>query len=333
MYSDMLCAGGFKSLKAKWISVYENEKKAQESAPAVRPQSAADTAGTKSTAAEPLGAKPQLSAPHSVTKEWRKQNSSEAVKAPDKEDIGSSSKHHSRHTEYVLEGEGKADSKQQLDTAAVSPVAVPHPKVPELSIAALLSNAPSALPEAPSSTAGGAVQAGVKAETSSGAHNEEVPEVQQSVAAQAPAGSSGPGLAPEQPAAKPASPGALGPGRVAAMQDAAATYKAASKAHSSMQEALSPKRADASGKLPAPKAAAAVLSRATGAEAKAAAPGPSMPSEDAVAQAQQRQHVAVAKPEQAVEAPHSMADQSRDPVLMGAALQDASAGGHRCRSS
>ena len=313
-YSDMPHAGGFKSLKAKWISVYENEKKAQESAPAVRPQSAADTAETKSTAAAPLGAK--SSAPHSVTEDWRRQHPPEAVKAPDKEDVGSSSKHQSRHAKPVAEQ--KADSTQQPDPAAVSAEDFPHLEAQEQSKAALHSSAVPALPEAPNSTAEGAVQAGDKAE--------KVSVVQQPAVAQAPAGSSEAGLILEQPAAMPARAPGLGPGRVAAIQDAAATYKAASKAHSSMREALSPKRAEASGRLPAPKAISAVLSTATDIEARSAALELSMPSKESAAQAQQGQPAAAAKPVQATEALRSMAEQSMDPVLVGSALQGATAG-------
>ena len=324
--------GGFKSLKAKWISVYENEKKAQESAPPVRPQSAADTVETKSTAAEPLGAKPQSSAPHSVTEDWRKLHPSEAVKAPDKEDVGSSSKLRSRHAESAPAE--KVASMQQPDPSAASPEGIPNPEVEEQSTAALHSSAAPAVPEVPNSTAGGVKQARDRAEKGTGAHHEGVAVKQQPTTAQAPQGGSGPGLAPEQPAAKPASASGLGPGRVAAMQDAAATYKAASKAHSSMREALSPKRAEASGRLPAPKAAAAELSRAAGVKATPAALEPSMPSKDAAAQAQQGEAAAVAKPDQAIEAPQSTAEQSGDLFCTGSALKgSAAAGGHRWRSS
>ena len=312
-------------MKAKWISFYENEQKAQESAPSLRPQSAADTAEIKDTAAE---SRPQSSAPHSVTEKWRKQRPPEAVKVSDKDDIESSSKHQSRLAGSLAEE--KASSTQQPDPSAVPTVAIPRLKVEEQSTAVLHTSAAPARPESPNSTAEGAVQAGDKAEKG---NKEEAAVTQQPAAAQGLAGSSGSAPLAEQLAtAEPASASGLGPGRVAAMQDAAASYKAASKAHSSMQEALSPKRAEAPGRLPAPKDVAAKLNTATAVEAKTAALEPSMPSKNAVTPPHSLplgQSVAVEQHVHAIESPQSMAEQGRHPALDGSALHDASAGRHR----
>ena len=241
-------------MKAKWISFYENEKKAQESEPSTRPQSAADTVENKQTAAEPLASKPLSSAPNSVTEEWRVQHPPEAVKVPNKEAIGSSGKHQSRHAES--EAEQQAQGTAQPDESSLPRVDAPDTKAQEQSTAALPSSAAPAPPESLNSTAEGAVQASGKAGEGSGARTEGA--AVKPPTAHSLAGSSGPGLHLEPARAEPAEDIAAsgpGPGRVAAMQDAAATYKAASKAHSSMREALSPKRAEASGRLPAPKAA------------------------------------------------------------------------------
>lgn len=312
-------------MKAKWISFYENEQKAQESAPSVRPQSAADTAEDKHTAAE---SKPHSSAPHSVPEIWRKQNPPEAVRVPDREDIGSSSKHQSRRAEPVTEE--RANSMQPPDPSAVLAVAIPRPKVEDQSTAALPTSAAAAQPEPPNSTSEGVVQAGDKAEQR---YKEEAAVIQQPSPAQVPAGSSGPVLRAEQPAAaETASASGLGPGRVAAIQDAAASYKAASKAHSSMQEALSPKRAEASGRPSAPKGIAVELNSATAVEAKTAALHPSMPSEDAAApphSLQQGQPVAVEQHVHANEGQQSMAVQGKHPVLDGPAVHGATPGRHR----
>ena len=322
-------------MKAKWISFYENEKKAQESEPSTRPQSAADTVEGTHMVAEPVGPRPLSSAPNSVTEDWRGQHPPNAVDLPDKEDIGSSGKHQSRHAQSMAEQQ--AQGTAQPDGSALTWVGAPDAKPRGQSTAAPLSSAAPAPPEPPNSTAEGAVQAAEKAEEGSAARSEGAAMTQHPPTAQTPAGSSGPGVDLEQPAAaepaKDAAASGLGPGRVAAMQDAAATYKAASKAHSSMQEALSPKRADATGRLLAPQPAAADLNNAASAKATMAASDPSGPLSNAAAPPRPQEHAAAGqKPDPADKGPQSMAEQGRDAALKGSAIRDATPGRHRRHS-
>lgn len=153
----------------------------------------------------------------------------------------------------------------------------------------------------------------------------------------APAGTSDAGAHAKQPkGSKPATdiatakvPTKLEPGRVAAMQDAAASYKAASKAHSSMQAPLSPKRPEATGRLPAPKAITAEPFKRTSSEASMPASRPSKPPEIDKALLQEEKQPALSeKPDPATAGPQAMTEQHSNDAVTDLGSKTAEAGLH-----
>ena len=346
-------AGGFKSMKAKWISFYENEQKAQESALPARPMSASNAEAGKATEAEPLGFKPLASGPNSVTEEWRKEHPPEAADAPVEQEHGNSSK------SFSPSEEATPDSKQQPGPAtAVTEEAASDANRQRLPTAAPDANAASAAAEPPDSTApgqGGAAQKAIpaplkgqdtfqskgKAVDKARAVSSEALDAEGAVTHQhsavTPTGTSDAGAPAKQPKeSKPATdiaaakaPSKLEPGRVAAMQDAAASYKAASKAHSSMQAPLSPKRPEATGRLPAPKAVTADPFKRTSAEASMPASRPSKPPEiDKAILQEEKQPALSEKPDPATGGPQAMTEQHSNDAVTDLGSKTAKAGLH-----
>lgn len=242
-------------MKAKWISFYENEQKAQESSKPARPMStdSSDAATRSAAASEPLGSTPMPSAPHGAPEALRKPHATGGFDAQGKglENVGAVMPH-SRGLQSS-EDQKKPDSKSQLSAvAAALEAGAPDPKRQKRLAAAsdgkeaTTASEPmhTSLPgdgdaqksqEAPAAADGrqpGRVAADLNASSSAG-----VPAApgNQSGSASLVQGPTAKKL-PQAAKAKPES------GRVAAIHDAAASYAAASKAHRSMQEPMSPKK-------------------------------------------------------------------------------------------
>ena len=249
-----LHAGGFKSVKARWMSFYENEQKAHGDGRPPRPLTADNSDVHKRSAAEPLGPQPTASAPPHATEAWRKDRRSSpseaaGVQGGSVEYDCSSAQQHSEGV--VPPGGQKADSKHAPQAAGpateAGPTGTKRQKV--------------ATPAAGVSGHSAAAQAS----------NAAVRDLTAEQGSQSPAKAAGApaqeaDLKPEDPATQPSDTGqharperkAIQPqgldnksaggaaskakaGKAAAIHDAAASYAAASKAHSSMQEPLSPK--------------------------------------------------------------------------------------------
>ena len=247
-------------MKAKWISVYESEQKAQESSQSVRPASADNPHARKVPAAEPLGPKPAASMPQNASEHWRTERPPEAAgDMGEKQDNGRSVMQRSSRPR-ALERQ-KAESKEQRPLSAdVSEQGALGVKWQRQETAASDAQAAATPPEPPSSTAeaiGGASSAppapslaedrpkDAEAAGKEPSSFEALLSVPGRALKQSPGGS----LAQDAGPAKAAPE--RSPGKVAAMQDAAASLKAASKAHSSIRAPMSPERAPAESSKPA----------------------------------------------------------------------------------
>ena len=247
-------------MKAKWISVYESEQKAHESSQPVRPASADTPNARKLPASEPLGPKPAASMPQSASEHWRTERPPEAAgDRGEKQDNGSSVVQQSKRPQ-ALEGQ-KAESKEQRPLSAdVSEQGAPDEKWQKQETAASDAQAAATPPEPPSSTAeaiGGASKA-LPAPSlvedrpkDAEAAGKEPSSFASLLIAPGHALKQTPGASLAQDAGPAKAAPERSPGKVAAMQDAAASLKAASKAHSSIRAPLSPERAPAESSKPA----------------------------------------------------------------------------------
>jgi hypothetical protein len=246
-------------MKAKWISVYESEQKAQESSQPVRPASADNPHARKIPAAEPLGPKPAASMPQSASEHWRTERPPEAAgDIGEKQDNGSSVMQQSNRPQAV-EGQ-KAESKEQRPLSAdVSEQHAPGVKWQRQETAASDAQAAATPPEPSSSTAeaiGGASRAPPAPSLAEDrpkdaeAAGKEPSSLEALLSAPGRALQQTPGGSLAQDAGPAKAAPERSPGKVAAMQDAAASLKAASKAHSSIRAPMSPERAPAESSNP-----------------------------------------------------------------------------------
>ena len=217
-------------MKAKWISVYESEQKAQESSQPVRPTSADNLDARKDFAKEPLGPKPAASTPQSASEHWRTERPSEtAGDTGEKQDN--------------MSEQGAPDVKwQRQETAASDAQAAATSPEPPSSTAEAIGGT-SRAPPAPS-----LVEDRPKDAEAAG---KEPSSCEALLSAPGRALKQTPVLSLAQDAGPAKAAPERSPGKVAAMQDAAASLKAASKAHSSIRAPLSPERAPAESSKPA----------------------------------------------------------------------------------
>ena len=234
------------------MSFYENEQKAHGDGRPPRPLSADDSDVHRSSTAEPLPPKPTASAPPSATEAWRKERRPSPSEAAGEQGRGAEHQCSSaqQQSQGLVPQEGEQADTKHAPEAGVSAaeagalntkrqkVAAPAAGVSEHSAAA--QTVAAAVRDL---SAQEGWQSAAKASLTS---TQEADHKSVSAAAQPP--DTGQLAGPDKKATQAhgvkgagAAASKVKAGKAAAIHDAAASYAAASKAHSSMQEPLSPK--------------------------------------------------------------------------------------------
>ena len=236
------------------MSFYENEQKAHGGGRPARPLSADDSDVHRSSAAEPLPPKPTAPAPPSATEAWRKERRLSPSEAAGEQGRGAEHRCSGaqQHSQNLAPQEGeKADSKHAPEAVGAAAEAEgsnakrQKAAAPAAGVSGHSAAAQTVTAAVRDSSAQQGSQSGTKASLTSaqGAGHKPV-----SVAAQP--SDTGQPAGPDKKAIQAHGLGDKGAGgaasqvkagKAAAIHDAAASYAAASKAHSSMQEPLSPK--------------------------------------------------------------------------------------------
>ena len=237
------------------MSFYENEQKAHGDGRLPRPLSADDSSVHRSSAAQPLPPKPMASAPPSANEVWRKErrpSPSEVAGEQGARGVVHDCSGAQQHSQGLVPAEGgRADSKYAQEAASLAAEAeAAGPKRQKVEAPAADASRHSAAAQTMTAAVRdpSAEQRSQSAVRASGAQAQEadlrleIPAAQPSDAGELAGrderavhahgvGDKGGGRAASKAKA----------GKAAAIHDAAASYAAASKAHSSMQEPLSPK--------------------------------------------------------------------------------------------
>ena len=234
------------------MSFYENEQKAHGDGRPPRPLSADDSDVHRSSAAEPLPPKPAASAPPSATEAWRKERRLSPSEAAGEQGRGAEHQCSSaqQQSQGLVPQEGEQADRKHAPEAAVSAaeagaVNTKHQKV--AASAAGVSEHSAAAQTVAAAVRGLSAQEGSQsAAKASLTSAQEADHKSVSAAAQPP--DTGQLAGPDKQATQAhgdkganAAASTIKAGKAAAIHDAAASYAAASKAHSSMQEPLSPK--------------------------------------------------------------------------------------------